>query len=149
MGRGEVEIPQKNISLKKVTMYFCNFEKENEWRYSLKGSLPVLEIPGTLMYLVLSPRAAEKDWVKWGDTILLVWQALQNCTAQVSLSYAGSSNLPRNTQTVSAYQKTVFDKPRFRQNELTSESTTWEVKDNSKANLCAIRKERKYTCIKH
>lgn len=48
-------------------MYFFNFEKENEWRFSLKDYLSVLEIPGTLMNLVLSPHAAEKKCVK-GET---------------------------------------------------------------------------------
>lgn len=145
MGRGEVEIPQKNISLKKVTTYFYNFEKENEWRYSLKESRPVLEIPGTLMYLVLSPRAAEKDWVKGGDTILLVWgnKPYRTVRPRSHSVMLDPPTCPGIRRTVSAYQKTVFDKPRFRQNERTSESTAWEVKNNGKANLCAIQKERK------
>lgn len=144
MGRGEVEIPQKNISLKKVTMYFCNFEKENEWRYSLKGSLSVLEIPGTLRYLVLSPHAAEKDWIKGRDTLPLVWgnkpyRTLRPRPHSVMLD---PPTCPGICRTVSAYQKTVLDKPRFRQNELTSESSLGG-KDNGKANLYAIQKERK------
>lgn len=145
MGRGEVEIPQKNISLKKVTMYFCNFEKENEWRYSLKGSFPVLEISRTLMYLVLSPRAAEKDWVKRGDTILLVWgnKPYRTVRPRSQSVMLDPPTCPGIRSIVSAYQKTVFDKPRFRHNELTSESTAWEVKDDGKANLCAIQNERK------
>lgn len=50
-------------------------------------------------------------------------------------------------KTASAYQKTVFDKAQVRQNEQIirdkKSQQGWEVKDNGKASLSAIPKDRK------
>lgn len=130
MGRGEVEILQKNTLWKEITLYFSNFEKENEWRFFLKAYLCLRNSWNPNDLVLFTPCSWEELHGGGGEDLASVRnQVLQNCAAQIS-----NTQLCWILKFAQEYTKllahmgkknTVFDKAQVRQNEQIRRDNKW------------------------